>query len=127
MHVSATNPGTGTLRHAMDATAALRQAGVTILAGSDAGYIGIPGTAHGVSVHGELRLLVSAGLSHAQAWSAATSLPAQRFGLTDRGELRAGLQADMILIDGDPLTNIGDTLSIHTIWRRGQPLDRGRS
>jgi imidazolonepropionase-like amidohydrolase len=61
----------------------------------------VPGTAHGVSLHGELALLVRAGLTPVQALSAAISLPAARFGLTDRGRLRAGLRADRVLIDGE--------------------------
>jgi imidazolonepropionase-like amidohydrolase len=108
----------------MDTIRALHQAGVTILAGTDTAWIGVPGTAHGVSLHGELELLVKSGLRPAEALSAATALPAQVFGLTDRGQLRAGLQADMMLIDGDPLTDITDTLAIDTVWRRGQPLTR---
>jgi hypothetical protein len=34
------------------------------------------------------------------------------------------LQADLLLVNGDPTTNIGDTLSIRGIWRRGERLDR---
>lgn len=57
-------------------------AGVELLAGTDAPN---PGTVHGASLHRELELLVDAGMSPAQALSAATAAPARRFGLTDRG------------------------------------------
>ena len=56
----------------------LCQAGVTILAGSDAGTLGV---AHGASLHRELQLLVDAGLSPLEALTAATAAPADLFGL----------------------------------------------
>jgi len=112
------------LKHALDATVALHRAGVPILAGTDAAAIGVVGTAHGISLHGELRLLVQAGLTPLETLRSATSVPASRFGLADRGRLAPGLQADLLLVDGDPTTNIDDTLSISGIWRRGERLDR---
>src|SRR5690606_6015610 len=57
---------------------ALHAAGVTLLAGTDAGN---PGTTHGASLHGELKLLVRAGLSPAEALNAATTATADAFGL----------------------------------------------
>ncbi|WP_201749931.1 hypothetical protein [Micromonospora sicca] len=47
--------------------------------------------------------------------------PARRFGLDDRGRIAAGLRADLLLVDGDPTTRIGDTLNLRTVWRRGTP------
>lgn len=114
----------GRLKHALDATTRLHQAGVPILAGTDAAAIGVVGTAHGISLHGELRLLVQAGLSPLEALRSATSIPARHFKLTDRGRLAPGLQADLLLINGDPTKNIDDTLSISDIWRRGERLNR---
>jgi imidazolonepropionase-like amidohydrolase len=80
---------------------------------------GFGGMAHGASVHHELQLLVSAGLTPVQALRAATSTPARRFGLIDRGRIVAGARADLLLADGDPTTIISDTLSIRAVWRRG--------
>ena len=108
----------------LDATIALHRAGVPILAGTDAAGVGVLGTAHGISLHGELRLLVQAGLTPLEALRAATSVPARHFGFTDRGRLAPGLQADFLLVEGDPTANIDDTLSIRGIWRRGERLDR---
>ena len=42
---------------------------------------------HGISMHQELRMLVSAGLTNEQALSAATSNPAKHFKLADRGQI----------------------------------------
>jgi len=114
----------GSIDHAIEATRRMHEAGVDILAGTDAAGIGVPGTAHGVSMHGELELLVRAGLSPVQALRAATSLPARRFGLTDRGRIAPGLQADLLLVEGDPTREITATLSIAGIWRRGDKLSR---
>ncbi|MQA96376.1 MAG: amidohydrolase family protein [Streptosporangiales bacterium] len=101
--------------------AELRDAGVTILAGSDASN---PGTAHGVTLHQELRRLVGAGLTPREALTAATAAPARCFGLDDRGGIRPGLRADLVLVDGDPTTDIDRTLDIRGVWRGGRRVDR---
>lgn len=99
----------------------LHAAGVAVLAGTDAGN---PGTAHGVSLHGELELLVRAGLTPAEALQAATSLPADRLGLADRGRIAPGLRADLVLVEGDPLADITATRAIRAIWKNGHPVSR---
>jgi imidazolonepropionase-like amidohydrolase len=100
---------------------ALHAAGVPLLAGTDAPN---PGTVHGVSLHLELQLLVAAGLSPVEALSAATALPAQCFGLTDRGRIAPELRADLLLVEGDPTTNIEATLEIADVWMQGARFDR---
>lgn len=111
----------GRMENVFAGVAALRDAGVDIIAGTDSS-IPVPthgGVVHGASMHHELRLLVGSGLSPAEALRAATSVPSRRFGLTDRGRITPGARADLVLIDGDPTTNIEDSLSIRAIWRRG--------
>jgi hypothetical protein len=107
--------------NALRSVASLRAAGISILAGTDAGN---PGTAHGVSLHGELTLLVTAGLTPLQALIAATSEPARRFGLADRGRIAPGMRADLVLVDGDPTANIDATRAILAIWKNGSLVDR---
>jgi imidazolonepropionase-like amidohydrolase len=111
----------GKLDDAFASVRALHRVGVDILAGSDVSepVPGLGGLAHGASLHHELQLLVAAGLTPIEALRAATSVPARRFGLTDRGRIAAGARADLLLVDGDPTVNIGDTLSIRAVWRRG--------
>jgi imidazolonepropionase-like amidohydrolase len=114
----------GNLEVVFESLRALHKAGVDILAGTDVSEP-IPilgGLAHGVSLHNELRLLVAAGLTPIEALRAATSTPARRFGLTDRGRIVPGALADLLLVDGNPLTNINDTLSIRAVWHRGVQL-----
>lgn len=100
---------------------ALYQAGVPILAGTDANAApGVPAAiSHGDSLHHELELLVRAGLTNLDALRAATSLPARYFGLTDRGVIEPGRRADLLLLDEDPLQDICATRSIRRIWCGG--------
>jgi imidazolonepropionase-like amidohydrolase len=105
--------------YALDALAALKRAGVDLLAGTDAAHLGAPGMAHGASLHDELRLLVRGGFTPTEALRAATSVPARRFGLDDRGAIKPGLHADLTLVTGDPTVAIGDTLSVERVWRGG--------
>lgn len=109
------------LHEALESVRRLHAAGVPILAGTDAPN---PGTAHGASLHGELDLLVRAGLSPREALAAATSRPAERFGLRDRGRIAPGLRADLVLVDGDPLTDIAATRAIRGVWKNGQRVAR---
>ncbi|MFC5032892.1 amidohydrolase family protein [Streptomyces sp. So13.3] len=101
--------------------AALHQAGVPILAGTDANTApGVPANVpHGSSMHHELELLVDAGLSTIDALRAGTLLPAHYFALHDRGTIAPGQRADLLLIDGDPTTDIRATRQIQRIWCAG--------
>jgi len=99
----------------------LADAGITLLAGTDAPN---PGTVFGASLHRELELLVRCGISPAQALAAATAEPARVFGLADRGRVAAGQRADLVLVPGDPLTDITATRAIERIWRGGIGCDR---
>jgi imidazolonepropionase-like amidohydrolase len=110
---------------AIQSVARLHRAGVPILAGTDANNA--PGRAcpivHGASLHAELALLVAAGLTPAEALAAATSVPARRFGLADRGRIAPGLRADLLLVDGDPTAEITATRSVAGVWRQGVRCD----
>lgn len=109
------------VEHAMTTVRLLREAGVPLLASTDAPN---PGTAHGVSIHRELALLVRAGLTPAEALEAATSVSARCFGLSDRGRIAPGLRADLLLVDGDPTVDITATRAIAGVWRGGHRFDR---
>ena len=101
---------------------ALGEAGDRLLLGSDAPQIfNVPG----FSVHRELEYLVAAGLSPYDALRAGTVNPARFFG---RGETfgagRVGLDADLVLLDDNPLADIRNTTRIHGVMVRGHWLDR---
>ena len=97
--------------------------GVPILAGTDAPN---PGSWNGVSMHGELELLVRAGLSPSEALATATSVPAKTFHLSDRGRIAPTLRADLLLVPGDPTHDITVTRNIVSVWKVGAELVRKR-
>jgi imidazolonepropionase-like amidohydrolase len=99
----------------------LHSAGVPILAGTDAGG-GV--AAHGASMLVELADLVAAGLTPAQALTAATAAPAHQLRLADRGRIASGRRADLLLINGNPTEDITAMPDIAQIWKNGYPVDR---
>ena len=109
------------LANAERAVAMLAAHGVPILAGTDASN---PGTTQGASLHAELELLVESGLTPLQALAAATSVPAARFHLADRGRIAPGMRADLLLVRGDPTHDIRATRQIDGVWRGGVRFDR---
>ncbi|GFZ30377.1 imidazolonepropionase [Clostridium zeae] len=116
----------GTMEDSFNNVMDLRNAGVDILVGTDVSMPvpSLGGLAHGASVHHELQLLVEAGFTPIEALRAATSVPARCFSLTDRGRIVEGSRADLLLVEGDPTTNISDTLSIKAVWSRGKRLEK---
>ncbi len=92
------------------------KAGVPLLAGTDAPA---PGATYGASVHAELELFVHDGLTATRALATATSVPARAFRLSDRGRIAPDMRADLLLVQGDPTTNILDTRKIVAVWKRG--------
>ncbi|HXN48623.1 MAG TPA: CIA30 family protein [Bryobacteraceae bacterium] len=107
-----------TYANAEEALRQLKAAGVPILAGTDVPNVG----AHGVAMHHELELLVRAGLTPVEALRAATSTPAAVFHLDDRGVIRAGARADLLLVTGDPTAAIAATQKIAGVWKAGVAL-----
>ncbi|KAF2798435.1 hypothetical protein K505DRAFT_321880 [Melanomma pulvis-pyrius CBS 109.77] len=106
--------------------AAMHRYGVPILAGTDAiGSFPVNGTfslafPHGLSLHQELHNLVDAGLSPAEAINAATSVAAKYHKLGDRGIVKCGMRADLILLRRNPLVDISSTLDIEKVWVSGR-------
>jgi imidazolonepropionase-like amidohydrolase len=115
--------------NARNSVSALHAVGLPILVGTDshapgAGISGPASVPFGSSIHTELALLVDAGLSPVQALRAATALNASLFRLADRGRVKSGFQADLLLVTGDPTSDITATKAIAQVWRRGAPLKK---
>ncbi|HEY6005679.1 MAG TPA: amidohydrolase family protein [Anaeromyxobacter sp.] len=92
-------------------------AGVLVVAGSDAGNIG---TFHGPAVLRELELYVQAGLTPAQALRAATLDAARAFGKErDLGSVEPGKLADLVVLDASPLADVGNLARIHAVVKDG--------
>lgn len=105
-----------------DLIVALHEAGAGLLLGSDSPQIfNVPG----FSLHRELGYLVEAGLSPYEALQTGTVNPAVFFGRTDRfGSIEPGLDADLLLLDDNPLSDIGNIKRIHGVMLRGRWLTR---
>lgn len=94
-------------------------AGVRLTLGTDAGCTAV---FHGLAVHRELELLVRAGLTPAEALSAATRVAASKVGASDRlGIVEVGKEADLLLLRDDPLDDIRNTRAIDRVVKRGTP------
>jgi len=95
------------------------QLGVPIVAGTD-GLFGIASDSL-PTLHRELELLISgAGLSPAQALTAATLNGARAIGVADQtGTIAVGKAADLVLLDADPLADIRNTRRIAAVIKNG--------
>ena len=102
----------------------LQQAGVTIMAGTDAGFLN-SFNYPGIGLHDELALYVSQGLTPAQALSSATRSGPAWFGISKRyGSIEPGKAADLVLLNENPLTDIRATRAIEAVILRGTSYDR---
>ncbi|MBA3562850.1 MAG: amidohydrolase family protein [Gammaproteobacteria bacterium] len=101
---------------------ALHEAGAGILLGSDAPQVfNVPG----FSAHRELGLLVAAGLTPYEALRAGTAAPARFFGAADTfGIIAEGLEADLVLLEANPLEDIANASRIAGVMLRGRWLPR---
>ncbi len=100
--------------------AQLVRAGGRVGIGSDT-----PAVPYGLGVHLELALLAQAGIANDQILRMATTEGALALGLVQQiGTLEEGKLADFVVIDGDPLTHIADTLRIVAVAKGGIWHDR---
>jgi imidazolonepropionase-like amidohydrolase len=85
-----------------------------------------PGVVTGFSVHDELELEVrDLGLSPFEALETGTVHAARHLGISDRaGTIEEGKDADLILLDADPLEDISNTKKISAVIRAGVSHDR---
>jgi imidazolonepropionase-like amidohydrolase len=107
----------------LDMTLAMFRAGVPFMAGTDtaAGVHVFPG----FSLHQELALFVQAGLTPMQALQTATRNPAEFMGrLADLGTVEKGKVADLVLLDSNPLEDIGNTRTIRAVVLAGRYFSR---
>jgi imidazolonepropionase-like amidohydrolase len=101
---------------------ALHNAGVRLLAGTDAPMRNVP---PGFGLHEELAEFVRSGLMPGAALRAATYEPARYFGALDSlGAIAPGKLADLVLLDADPLADIANAHRIVAVFTRGKVYDR---
>jgi ABC-type multidrug transport system permease subunit len=93
-----------------------------VVAGSGSGQMFV---IHGPGIHRELALLVQAGLSPVEALRTATGRAAEALGVAGRiGMLKPGMEADLLLVDGNPLRDITVTERISAVIFRGERVVR---
>lgn len=103
----------------LNAVAKGAEAGISILAGTDAGN---PGLFQGYSLHRELVRLTQAGLSNWEALAAATTAPGQL--LDAPFGLAPGDRANLLVVGASPLDDIRHTQEIQRVIYRGRLVDR---
>jgi imidazolonepropionase-like amidohydrolase len=109
-------------RMALQNLARLRAEGIPIAVGSDGGNVG---TQHGPGFQRELRLLAAAGLTPMDVILAATRDGARALGReADLGTLQPGRLADLLVLDADPLADVGNLDRISQVMVRGRLFTR---
>ncbi|KAG6025462.1 hypothetical protein E4U41_001518 [Claviceps citrina] len=106
--------------YAYESVRMMRKAGVDVIMGTDTtGRVG--GMAYGVTAHHEIGMFVKhCGFTPTEALRSATSVTARRFRLKDRGRISKGLRADLVLVLGNPMDDIGNTLNLRGVWKQGR-------
>lgn len=104
----------------LEMTGRMYEAGVPIGAGTDTPIgIAVPG----YSLHTELEKLVQAGLPPIEALRAATIRPAEFLRIANEiGTVEAGKKADLVLLEANPLEDISNTRSVHSVVAAGRYL-----
>lgn len=104
----------------LKSTKMLHDAGVPLVAGTDAGiFVNIPGSA----LTRELELLVEAGLTPYEALQTATVNAGDVLGFEKTGQIAPGFRANLILVDGDPLSDVSVVENPRAVILRGVYLD----
>ncbi|MEU9856133.1 amidohydrolase family protein [Streptomyces sp. NPDC047974] len=107
--------------HAMfDLVRRMAEAGVKLIAGTDAGVqrASFDGLVPALSFYAHL------GLQNGRILDMATSIAAEALGLgRTTGRIAAGYKADLVVVDGDPLADLNDLSAIRTVICAGRPLE----
>lgn len=98
-------------------------AGVNLMAASDSEN---PGIVPGYGLHKELELLVLGGFTPAEVLRLATVNPAKFLRRTDIGTISPDAQADLVILNANPLEDIRNTKLINGVILNGKYLDRGK-
>jgi len=98
----------------------LHDAGVSVVTGTDAGNIGTP---HGPALFREFELMRAGGLTPREILTTATAGGARLMGRDDLGRLRTGMQADLVVLDRNPLDDISHVTEIHRVVKEGRVFE----
>ncbi len=104
-------------RIGMDNLRRVAEAGITVVMGTDAGNIG---TLHGPSIHREMALMLEAGLTSLEILRSATVNGARALGMEGEvGRIAPGLHADLVILDADPLADVGNLAKVYRVVKGG--------
>ena len=113
-HWNGQEPAPESVQKARDAFRLAMKAGVPICMGGDVG----------VFPHGknwlEMEAMQRAGMSPSQVLISATSRNAKILHLTDRGEVKPGLLADLVAVDGDPTKDVSAVEHVRLVMKDGE-------
>jgi imidazolonepropionase-like amidohydrolase len=108
----------------LEIVGAMRRAGVRLMAGTDTSGT-YPYSFPGFTLHDELVLLVRAGLTPLEALRSATLNPARFLNMQGiLGTVERGKEADLVLLEADPLENISNTKKIAAVLVKGRYLPK---
>jgi imidazolonepropionase-like amidohydrolase len=103
------------MSRAADQLKAFSQAGGQVLFGTDVGYIAKFDTSE------EFTWMSRAGMNFSQILASLTTNPAARFGFSSHsGQIAKGMDADLVVLDGDPTKDVLAFSKIHQVIRTGQ-------
>ena len=113
--------GEHAIQERIDECSRLRAMGVRFVAGSDCGWGAYP---FGYFVR-EIEALARAGLTNMEALLSGTSEAAKALRISDRvGTLEAGKEADVLVVNGDPLADPSKLADVAAVFKRGQLVER---
>ncbi|CAH0053825.1 unnamed protein product [Clonostachys solani] len=112
-------PGQTSYESARESLRIYHEAGVPIIAGTDANHEIAAVVSFGKSFHDELELMMEAGMTSVDVLRSATVLPAKHWSLEDRGVIEPGKRADLVLIEEDPIADIKATRNVKRVWVAG--------
>jgi imidazolonepropionase-like amidohydrolase len=105
------------LNVAVEQLRAFVRGGGDVLFGTDVGYM------TDYDPTDEYRYMERAGMSFRQILAALTTVPARRFGEHERtGRLERGMDADLVILDGDPAKDIRALGRVRAVWQQGRLL-----
>ena len=113
-------------RKTVDLLPLVRESGMDIIAGTDAGFLNsyiYPGFA----LHDELQIFVDGGLTPLQALQTSVINGPKYFDLLDYyGSVEEGKVADLLILERNPIKDIGATKTVHTLIKKTKVYNKGQ-
>ncbi|MCP4622965.1 MAG: amidohydrolase family protein [bacterium] len=111
----------GVIESKLEALKQFLSAGVSVVAGNDAG---LPYTGFGC-LWQELDAMMAGGMTAMQAIAAATCTAARALGMEERiGSIQPGKQADLVVVEGDPTTDISVLSRVRMVMQAGRIVSK---